>query len=78
MLGPLLEGRCDVVVGPIALAENLFRPWISVGYKGFLAVFDFESGPLEMVGANAGFRRSVLERVPAFDPELGPGALGLG
>ena len=25
-----------------------------------------------------GFRRSVLERVPAFDTELGPGALGFG
>ena|SRR2546427_11349637 len=25
-----------------------------------------------------GFRRSVLERVPAFDPELWPGGLGFG
>jgi glycosyltransferase involved in cell wall biosynthesis len=78
MVAPLVEGRCDLVVGQIKLAENLCRPWISGGYKGFLAQFDFESGPLEMVGANAGFRRGVLDRVRGFDSELGPGALGLG
>jgi len=31
-----------------------------------------------MVGANMAFSRSVLEQVPAFDVELGPGALGFG
>ena len=31
-----------------------------------------------MVGANMAFSRSVLEKVPAFDEEVGPGALGLG
>jgi GT2 family glycosyltransferase len=30
----------------------------------------------EMVGANMAFHRRVLERVPKFDEELGPGALG--
>jgi exosortase C (VPDSG-CTERM-specific) len=32
----------------------------------------------EMIGANMAFRRRVLERVPRFDDELGPGALGYG
>jgi hypothetical protein len=32
--------------------------------------------PDYMVGANMAFSREVLERVPAFDTELGPGALG--
>jgi cellulose synthase/poly-beta-1,6-N-acetylglucosamine synthase-like glycosyltransferase len=36
------------------------------------------NGIRELLGANMGFRRSVLERVPAFDTELGPGALGFG
>ena len=31
-----------------------------------------------MVGANQGFSREILQKVPAFDPELGAGALGLG
>src|SRR5438874_2359983 len=34
--------------------------------------------PLELIGANMGFRRSVLEKVPAFDSDLAPGGLGLG
>jgi GT2 family glycosyltransferase len=47
--------------------------------KMYLATMDFTAdGPLEMVGANCAIRRAVLERVPQFDPELGPGALGLG
>jgi len=31
-----------------------------------------------MIGANMGFSRVVLSKVPRFDPELGPGALGFG
>jgi hypothetical protein len=31
-----------------------------------------------MIGANMALGRQVLSRVPAFDPELGPGASGLG
>jgi hypothetical protein len=31
-----------------------------------------------MFGANMGFSREVLSKVPAFDTELGPGALGFG
>jgi GT2 family glycosyltransferase len=37
-----------------------------------------QSDQSEMVGANMAFRSSVLNRVPAFDPELGPGASGFG
>ena len=44
-----------------------------------MAVVDFQPGErLSLVGANCAFRRHVLERVYGFDPELGPGALGLG
>ena len=32
--------------------------------------------PISLVGANMAFKRSVLAKVPAFDTELGPGALG--
>ena len=32
----------------------------------------------ELVGANMGLHRSVFQRIPGFDPELGPGASGFG
>lgn len=71
--------QCDAVVGKITLAPELQRPWLSERQKLWLACVDFQSnGSTALIGANMGFRRSVLERVPAYDPELGPGALGLG
>lgn len=71
--------QCDALVGNIRLAPHLERPWMGGLAKTFLAIPDFQpDDPLEMVGANCAFRRAVLERVPVFDPELGPGALGLG
>jgi GT2 family glycosyltransferase len=38
---------------------------------------DKEGWPVVLVGASMAFHREVLKRVPAFDVELGPGALGL-
>jgi glucosyl-dolichyl phosphate glucuronosyltransferase len=73
------ETQCDALVGKVILAPHLERPWMTSHQKDYLAVTDFESGrPIHWVGANAAIRRSVLESVPRFDPELGPGALGLG
>jgi cellulose synthase/poly-beta-1,6-N-acetylglucosamine synthase-like glycosyltransferase len=70
--------RCDAVVGKVKLVPHLERPWVKSLEKIYLAVIDFESGmPIEIVGANAAFRRSVLKFVQCFDPELGPGAFGL-
>ncbi|HEV2329069.1 MAG TPA: glycosyltransferase family 2 protein [Verrucomicrobiae bacterium] len=69
--------ECDAVVGKVKLAPQLERPWMKTLERVYLAVIDFDSGmPVEIVGANAAFRRSVLDRVPCFDPELGSGALG--
>jgi glucosyl-dolichyl phosphate glucuronosyltransferase len=76
---PLLEKRYDAVVGRIEMAEHLRRTWMTPLHKIWLAAPDMTCGwELELIGANMGFHRSVLERVPAFDPELGPGALGFG
>ena len=75
---PMLQGQTEAVMGPIALADHLLRPWMTASHKSLMAFFHLKSGPLELVGANAGFHREVLERVRGFDPELGPGALGLG
>jgi cellulose synthase/poly-beta-1,6-N-acetylglucosamine synthase-like glycosyltransferase len=78
MLAAFAQSDCDAIVGTIELAENLRRPWLEKRYRALLGVLDFATGPVELVGANAGIRRSVLQQVPRFDPELGPGALGLG
>ncbi len=70
---------CDAAVGKTELAPGVLRPWMNDYFRGVLAAMDFElGGPLELVGVNMGFRRSVLQRVREFDPELGSGALGLG
>ena len=78
---PLLKQNFDAVVGRIESAEHLRRPWMEPFHKTLLTLTGLGwvgCMEREMVGANMGFRRSVLERVPAFDPELGPGALGFG
>lgn len=81
MLSPLLHDGCDAVTGQITLASHLMRPWMTPMHKWFLASsHDAQphNGSCELIGASMGFRRSVLKRVSAFDPELGPGTLGFG
>jgi glycosyltransferase involved in cell wall biosynthesis len=78
MVAHLQKPDCDAVVGRIDLAVNLRRPWLGTRYEALLGVLDFKSGPVELVGANAGIRKAVLQKVPQYDPELGPGALGWG
>ena len=73
---PLLQRECDGVVGQIQLADNLLRPWMKADHTMALSVCN--ENTKELVGANMGLHRSVFERIPAFDPELGPGASGFG
>ncbi len=75
MCQPLLAGTADAVAGGVRLAPELERPWMTRLHRTWLAATDFldPAAPIEMVGANMAFARHVLDRVPAFDPELGPG-----
>lgn len=74
-----VQDGADAVVGKILLADYLARPWMTGTQKRFLAAREDQSeGSIELIGANMGFRRSVLTKVPGFDPELGPGAIGFG
>lgn len=76
---PLRRKECDAVVGRIELEQNLLRPWMQPLHKASLAAAEtMYRGQPELIGCNMGFRRSVLDIVPTFDPELGPGALGFG
>ena len=81
MIAPILDGRCDAVMGHVTLAPEIMRPWLTSAHRWWLASSD-DAKPredvCELVGASMGFRRSVLDRVPEFDTELGPGALGFG
>ena len=79
MMRSLLNGTCDAVTGKITLDPKLARHWLTSAHRWWLASSDdaeLHEGFRELIGANIGFRRSVLERVPVFDTELGPGALG--
>ena len=77
----LLGGKYDAVTGRIVLAGCLMRPWLTAEHRWWLGSSDDAkvwNGTRELIGCNMGFRREVLETLPAFDPELGPGGLGFG
>jgi glycosyltransferase involved in cell wall biosynthesis len=80
LCAPILEGAADAVVGGVRLAPHLLRPWMTAFHRAWLASSDAldPRNPSRMVGANMAFSRAVLETVTAFDPELGPGAIGFG
>lgn len=74
LLRPFSSGNADVVTGTVRLAPELERPWMTPTHRTWLA----ETSPSAPgVGANFALRREVLPEAAGFDPELGPGALGL-
>lgn len=80
MCEPMLRNGVSVVAGGVMLAPNLTRPWMTHRHRSYLAATEWlrPDEPHGIVGANMAFSREVLRRVPAFDTELGPGALGFG
>jgi len=80
MCRPILRGDADAVAGGVRVASHLRRPWMRPLHLTWLASTEYidRTTPQEMVSANMAFGRHVLARVPGFDAELGPGALGQG
>jgi hypothetical protein len=80
MCEPILLGKAQAVAGGVRIAPKLHRPWMEALHRGWLASTEGidPAAPYTMFGANMGFSREVLSKVPAFDTELGPGALGFG
>jgi len=78
MCAPILSQEAEVVAGGICLAKHLVRPWMKTLHYEWLASTERTSpeGFDQCYGANMAFSRSVLNKVPAFDRDLGPGALG--
>ncbi len=79
MCRPLLMGTAHGIAGGLRTAPHLRRKWMELRHHIWLATTEhMQNGETDsMTGANMAFHRSVLNKVPAFDPELGPGALGL-
>jgi glycosyltransferase involved in cell wall biosynthesis len=76
MCAPILAGEADVVGGASVLAEHLQRPWMTGFHRAALSSSEDrspEDRPAPITISMA-FHRRVLARVPAFDPELGPGS----
>ncbi len=75
---PIWLGRAEVVAGGVAIAPHLHRAWMTPRLRSFLSSTELldASHPEWVVASNLAVARRVLERVPAFDPALGPGALG--
>jgi glycosyltransferase involved in cell wall biosynthesis len=80
MCRPILQGEADAVAGGVSIAPALERPWLKGFMRTLVACTDSrtDAHDILLVGANMAFSRHLLETVPAFDPELGPGALGFG
>ena len=80
MCGPILGGVADVVAGGVRIASHLERNWMERMHRDWLAETEGiqKDAPERMVGANMAFSQKVLDKVPCFDVELGPGASGFG
>ena len=76
MCRPILDGRADALAGRIVLPPHLQRPWLQPWHRVCLADTSRATGDFELTGANMAFARHVLDKVPDFDRELGPGAMG--
>ncbi|MBA2647764.1 MAG: glycosyltransferase family 2 protein [Pyrinomonadaceae bacterium] len=78
MCAPLLSGKAHAIAGGVKIAPHLERPWMGWMQRAWLACSDYidADNPSSMVGANMAFSKEVLKKVPGFDTELGPGALG--
>jgi glycosyltransferase involved in cell wall biosynthesis len=83
MCRPILNGSADAVAGRVIFPANIemamSRSPLSSLRSWFASTETLDlNAPTKMVGANMAFHRRVLARIPGFDLELGPGAIGFG
>jgi len=74
MASPLLSGQCHSITGRIRLASCSKKLWMKPMHELWLA--SARTVAPSLVGACMGIHRSVLTKIPAFDTELGAGAIG--
>lgn len=72
---PIESGRADAVVGGVVIPEDRRRDWMEPFHRTTLASTEALVDPDQLIlfGGSMAIARRVLEKVPAFDPELGPG-----
>ncbi|MDB6169036.1 MAG: protein/glycosyl transferase [Verrucomicrobia bacterium] len=83
MCEKILKGEADAVAGGIIFPAHIayaFHEKPLNARRGWFASSDYlnPDNPKSMIGANMAFSRRVLEKVPGFDLELGPGGVGSG
>jgi glycosyltransferase involved in cell wall biosynthesis len=77
LLAPLRAEQAEAVVGEIRLPPHLTRSWMEPTHRAMLAEVRPNDERHLLVGANMALSRECFDSVGAFDPALGPGALGL-
>ena len=83
MCAPILAGEADAVAGGVRIATHLERPWMQDTHRLFVGgqTDTLSDKNFDLQGSSMAIGRDVLQKVPAFDAELGPGSpvgLGLG
>jgi glycosyltransferase involved in cell wall biosynthesis len=83
MCRPILDGGADAVAGGVVFPphiDHLLKMSLLKNRRGWVASTHYldPHHPAGLVGANMAFHRRVLDKVPGFDIELGPGPEGLG
>jgi glucosyl-dolichyl phosphate glucuronosyltransferase len=76
MCAPIVAGEVDAVAGGVCMAKHLERPWMQEMHRLFIGAetASLTDDNFELIGSSMAVARSVLEKVPAFDTELGPGS----
>lgn len=77
MSRPILEQRCDALVGRVIIPPRLCPDWLTGDWPAYFASTEHYSEQVfGAVTACMGVSRRVFSRIPGFDPELGGGGLG--
>lgn len=79
-LAAALRGQPDsAVTGKVLIAEHLRRDWMEPLHRAGFGDLAMTAEPQTLLGGSMGFSRAAAQRLPGFDPELGPGTkLGAG
>lgn len=79
MIEPILNNQADAVAGGVRLADYLHDTWLTQEHKSWLATTEYmpkNTSTFPLIGANTALSRKVFQKVPQFDPEVGPGQTG--
>lgn len=73
MAEPLIEGRCDITIGPVVPGDGRLQDWMSERFRRTQFFNDVgTSKPSHLIGANFGMSTAVARVVP-FDENIGAG-----